>query len=105
MFIDAPAACLLPVLMIFGSAVQAQDDVAACSLIRINQHYWLKENNGVTPCTQQHAAAKGTKAHFHATKLPADHQKRMLGLGSCLPPTIRETAAWVMVGMEGCSSR
>lgn len=34
---------LLPFLMILGSAVQAQDDVAACSLIRIDQYYGLKE--------------------------------------------------------------
>lgn len=34
---------LLPFLMILGSAVHAQDDVAACSLIRIDQYYGLKE--------------------------------------------------------------
>lgn len=34
---------LLPFLMILGSVVQAQDDVAACSLIRIDQYYGLKE--------------------------------------------------------------
>ena len=34
---------LLPFLMILGNAVQAQDDVAACSLIRIDQYYGLKE--------------------------------------------------------------
>lgn len=34
---------LLPFLMIVGSAAQAQDDVAACTLIRIDQYYGLKE--------------------------------------------------------------
>jgi hypothetical protein len=34
---------LLPFLMILGSAAQAQDDVAACTLIRIDQYYELKE--------------------------------------------------------------
>lgn len=34
---------LLPFLMILGSAVQAQDDVTACSLIRVDQYYGLKE--------------------------------------------------------------
>ena len=34
---------LLPFLMILGSAAQAQDDVAACTLIRIDQYYGLKE--------------------------------------------------------------
>lgn len=34
---------LLPFLMILGNAVQAQDDVAACTLIRIDQYYGLKE--------------------------------------------------------------
>lgn len=34
---------LLPFLMILGSAVQAEEDVAACSLIRIDQYYGLKE--------------------------------------------------------------
>lgn len=34
---------LFPLLMILGSAVQAQDDVTACSLIRIDQYYDLKE--------------------------------------------------------------
>jgi hypothetical protein len=34
---------LLPLVMILSSEVQAQDDVTACSLIRIDQHYGLKE--------------------------------------------------------------
>lgn len=34
---------LLPFLMILGSAAQAQNDVAACTLIRIDQYYGLKE--------------------------------------------------------------
>lgn len=34
---------LLPLVMILGSAAQAQDEVTACSLIRIDQYYGLKE--------------------------------------------------------------
>lgn len=34
---------LIPLLMTLGSAVQAQDDVTGCFLIRIDQYYGLKE--------------------------------------------------------------
>lgn len=34
---------LLPLLLILGTAAQANDDVTGCSLIRIDQYYGLKE--------------------------------------------------------------
>lgn len=34
---------LIPLLMTLGSAVQAQDEVTGCFLIRIDQYYGLKE--------------------------------------------------------------
>ena len=34
---------LLPLLIMLGGTVQAQDEVAACSLIRVDQYYGLKE--------------------------------------------------------------
>ncbi|VVP61222.1 hypothetical protein PS870_06296 [Pseudomonas fluorescens] len=34
---------LLPLLLMLGGTVQAQEDVAACSLIRVDQYYGLKE--------------------------------------------------------------
>lgn len=37
------ALALLPLVLILSSTVQAQDEVTACSLIRIDQYYGLKE--------------------------------------------------------------
>ena len=34
---------LLPLLIMLGGTVQAQDNVTACSLIRVDQYYGLKE--------------------------------------------------------------
>ncbi|MBP5953423.1 hypothetical protein [Pseudomonas sp. P42] len=34
---------IFPLLMVLGTATQAKDDVAGCSLIRIDQYYGLKE--------------------------------------------------------------